>query len=80
MDRLLVSWLVLAGILGAASSAVAQPTAPTGKAQPPAQAVEPELKSSYGSWGFFKYFLSKDVLLTAAELQGKKRLPGGRRN
>ena len=41
MDRLLVSWLVLGGILGAASSAVAQPTAPTGGAQPPAQAVEP---------------------------------------
>jgi cyclase len=43
-------------------------------------AVEPELKSSYGSWGFFSYFIKPNILLTAAELKGKKRLPGGKTN
>jgi len=43
-------------------------------------ALQPAFDQKYGSWGFFKYFLKRDILLTAAELQGKKRLPGGRTN
>jgi glyoxylase-like metal-dependent hydrolase (beta-lactamase superfamily II) len=43
-------------------------------------ALEPDFQRKYGAWGFFKYFLKPDILLTAAELQGKKRLPGGRMN
>jgi cyclase len=43
-------------------------------------ALQPEFQQEYGSWGFFKYFLKPDILLTAAELQGKKRLPGGSTN
>jgi cyclase len=43
-------------------------------------ALQPAFEQKYGSWGFFKYFLKPDILFTAAELQGKKRLPGGRTN
>jgi cyclase len=43
-------------------------------------AVELELKPKYGSWGFFQYFIKPNILLTAAELEGKKRLPGGKTN
>lgn len=43
-------------------------------------AVEPELQAKYGSWGFFQYFIKPNILLTAEELQGKKRLPGGKMN
>ncbi|MDE3135103.1 MAG: MBL fold metallo-hydrolase [Acidobacteriota bacterium] len=41
-------------------------------------ALQPEFQREYGSWGFFKFFLKPNILLTAAELQGKKRLPGGK--
>jgi cyclase len=43
-------------------------------------ALTPEFQREYGSWGFFTHFLKPNVLLTAAELQGKKRLPGGQMN
>lgn len=43
-------------------------------------AVEPELKEKYGEWGFFPHFIGPNILQTAAELQGKKRLPGGKLN
>jgi cyclase len=43
-------------------------------------ALRPAFLQKYGSWGFFKYFLKPDILYTAAELRGTKRLPGGRRN
>ncbi|HVC20114.1 MAG TPA: MBL fold metallo-hydrolase [Vicinamibacterales bacterium] len=43
-------------------------------------ALTPALERKYGSWGFFQYFLKPDILLTAEELQGRKRLPGGRVN
>ena len=43
-------------------------------------ALQLAFEQKYGSWGFFKHFLKPDILLTAAELQGKKRLPGGRTN
>jgi glyoxylase-like metal-dependent hydrolase (beta-lactamase superfamily II) len=43
-------------------------------------ALRPSFVKHYGSWGFFDYFLKPDILYTAAELQGTKRLPGGRTN
>lgn len=42
--------------------------------------LRPAFERKYGSWGFFKYFLKPNLLLTAAELQDKKHLPGGRTN
>lgn len=38
-------------------------------------AVLPELQSIYGSWDFFKYFSRSNILDTAAELAGSKRVP-----
>ncbi len=43
-------------------------------------AVRPELEREYGTWGFFAYFAKPDILYTAEELEGKKKLPGGRVN
>ncbi|MDE3155504.1 MAG: MBL fold metallo-hydrolase [Acidobacteriota bacterium] len=43
-------------------------------------ALAPAFRSQYGTWGFFEHFLTPNILQTAAELQGKKRLPGGRVN
>jgi glyoxylase-like metal-dependent hydrolase (beta-lactamase superfamily II) len=43
-------------------------------------AVKPELEREYGNWGFFAYFAKPDILYTAEELEGKKKLPGGRVN
>lgn len=42
--------------------------------------LRPAFIKNYGSWGFFHYFLKPDILYTAAELRGTKRLPGGRTN
>lgn len=39
------------------------------------QAVVPELKTKYGSWGFFDHFAPINVQQTAAELKGQKRIP-----
>ena len=39
-------------------------------------AVMPALKDKYGTWGFFPYFAKSNILQTADELAGKKRLPG----
>ncbi len=38
-------------------------------------AVLPELRSKYGSWGFFDHFAKSNIEQSAAELNGKKRLP-----
>ncbi|HEV2387598.1 MAG TPA: MBL fold metallo-hydrolase [Candidatus Acidoferrales bacterium] len=45
-----------------------------------AAAVNAALAPKYGSWGFFQHFLKPNTLQTAAELQGTKRLPGGKTN
>jgi cyclase len=37
-------------------------------------AVLPGLTQKYGAWGFFKYFSRPDIINTAAELEGKKRV------
>jgi cyclase len=38
-------------------------------------AVTAELKPTYGSWGFFDYFIEPDITFTAAELKGTKKIP-----
>jgi cyclase len=38
-------------------------------------AVTAELKDKYGSWGFFDYFVSRNIAQTAAELKGTKKVP-----
>ncbi len=42
--------------------------------------LAPAFRSQYGTWGFFEHFLTPNILQTADELQGNKRLPGGRIN
>lgn len=37
--------------------------------------VLPALKEKYGQWAFFDYFAQSDILDTAAELAGKKKIP-----
>jgi glyoxylase-like metal-dependent hydrolase (beta-lactamase superfamily II) len=39
------------------------------------QALLPGLKSSYGKWGFFNDYAALDIVQTAQELSGTKRLP-----
>jgi cyclase len=38
-------------------------------------AVMPELKEKYGDWGIFQHFATPNILLTAEELRGTKRVP-----
>lgn len=38
-------------------------------------AVLPQLQEKYGTWGFFKAFSSRNILQTAAELKGEKKIP-----
>ncbi|HTU35201.1 MAG TPA: MBL fold metallo-hydrolase [Candidatus Acidoferrum sp.] len=38
-------------------------------------AVMPELQAKYGSWGIFQHFAKPNILLTAEELRGTKRVP-----
>jgi cyclase len=40
-------------------------------------AVLPALTEKYGKWNFFKYFAKTDILYTAAELRGDKKIPRG---
>ena len=37
--------------------------------------VTAQLKEKYGSWGFFNYFVSRNITQTAAELKGTKKVP-----
>jgi cyclase len=39
------------------------------------EAVMPDLQRKYGSWGFFKAFLKRNIEQTAAELSGQKKVP-----
>jgi cyclase len=39
------------------------------------EAVMPELTARYGKWDFFKYLAPRNIMETAAELSGKKRVP-----
>lgn len=44
------------------------------------EAVTLMLKEKYSQWGFFDYFVSRNIQQTANELAGKKRLPSGERD
>ena len=37
--------------------------------------VLPKLKASYGDWGWFQHFAPRNIQQTAAELDGRKRVP-----
>ena len=37
--------------------------------------VSDELKPTYGTWGFFNYFIKPDITFTASELKGTKKIP-----
>lgn len=39
------------------------------------EAVLPKLKASYGDWGWFQHFAPRNIQQTAAELDGRKRVP-----
>lgn len=39
------------------------------------EAVMKKLKVTYGKWGFFDYFVKRNITMTDAELKGKKRIP-----
>jgi glyoxylase-like metal-dependent hydrolase (beta-lactamase superfamily II) len=38
-------------------------------------AVTADLKPTYGTWGFFNYFIKPDITFTDAELKGSKKIP-----
>jgi hypothetical protein len=38
-------------------------------------AVLPAVTERYGKWEFFKYFAKPDILHTAAEIRGDKKIP-----
>jgi len=38
-------------------------------------AVLPAITAKYGKWNFFKYFAKPDILQTAAEIRGDKKIP-----
>jgi len=38
-------------------------------------AVTADLKPTYGTWGFFNYFIKPDITFTASELKGTKKIP-----
>ncbi|MEW6729928.1 MAG: MBL fold metallo-hydrolase [Acidobacteriota bacterium] len=39
------------------------------------EAILAELKNTYGKWGFFDYFIKRNITQTAAEFKGEKRIP-----
>jgi cyclase len=53
--------------------AAAQAQGKTGSAL--VEAVSAELQPKYGSWGFYKSFIARNIEQTAAELAGTKRIP-----
>jgi len=47
-----------------------------GKSGPDLQtAVSAALKEKYGKWGFYEYFVNRNIDQTAAELKGTKKVP-----
>jgi len=55
--------------------AVAKAQAEGKSGQQVVDAVLPQLQEKYGSWGFFKAFSTRNILQTAAELKGEKKVP-----
>lgn len=71
---------LLRGYLEALRQAVGQALSQGKSGDSLVAAVNAALQPNYGSWGFFQHFLQPNALQTAAELQGTKKLPGGKRN
>jgi len=55
--------------------AVAKAQAEGKAGQAVVDAVLPQLQEKYGAWGFFKAFSTRNILQTAAELKGEKKVP-----
>lgn len=55
--------------------AVAKAQASGRTGQQVVDAVLPQLQDKYGNWGFFKAFSTRNILQTAAELKGDKKVP-----
>jgi glyoxylase-like metal-dependent hydrolase (beta-lactamase superfamily II) len=55
--------------------AVAKAQAEGKSGQQVVDAVLPQIQEKYGSWGFFKAFSTRNILQTAAELKGEKKVP-----
>ncbi|MGH8279137.1 MAG: MBL fold metallo-hydrolase [Gammaproteobacteria bacterium] len=53
--------------------AAAQATGKSGRSL--VDVVLPQLQKNYGDWGWYKYFIAKDIELTAEELKGTKKVP-----
>ena len=61
--------------IGTLRQDVAQAQAQGKSGQGLVDAVQPELQSKYGGWGFFKNFAQRNIEQTAAELTGQKKIP-----
>ncbi len=55
--------------------AVAKAQAEGKAGQQVVDAVLPQLQEKFGTWGFFKAFSTRNILQTAAELKGEKKVP-----
>jgi cyclase len=55
------------------SVAIAQAAGKTGDEL--VTAITAELKPSYGTWGFFDHFIKPNIVQTAAEVRGEKKVP-----
>jgi cyclase len=65
----------LAGYLTALRDALAQPVKDGLKDDLLVSAVLPELKQKYGDWNYFDHFAKRNILDTAEELRGEKKIP-----
>ncbi len=65
----------LAGYIADLRSALAQPVKDGLKDEALVSAVLPGLKEKYGSWNYFDHFAKRNILDTAAELRGDKKIP-----
>ncbi len=63
------------GYLAALRAAVAKAQGEGKSGDALVAAVQPGIEAQYAMWGFFKYFVKSNILQTADELAGKKRLP-----
>ena len=67
--------LALAGYITDLRAALAQPVKEGLKDDALVNAVLPTIKQKYGDWNFFEHFAKPNILDTAKELRGEKRLP-----
>jgi cyclase len=67
--------LAFRGYLMSLRAALAQPVKDGLMGDALVNAVLPGLKEKYGSWNFFDYFAKRNILDTAKELRGDKKIP-----